>query len=229
MNGQIIGLAPGLTPSLESWLRLAEQEAASADKRAVLNWTLAHYHHAVQDIFGYHALQIGAASLPTLTNSRIANRWLALDDGQDARASLFANACALPFFEATLDLVTLPFTLDAHSDPDAVLEEVVRVLVPEARTIITGFDPCSLWGLSHRMGSQRLPQGLHFYGLKRLKQALTELGMVVEFQQRRSRSVDGLYGLVARKRVMTVRPLRRKLWYVPARVNWARQPTPAPV
>ena len=225
MSEQIIGLAPGLTPTLNPWL---EQTDIGAAGLAVRDWLLAHYHHAVQDVFGYHALQLGASSLNTLANSRIAHRWIAADTCLETRADLFANASALPFFEATLDLVNLPLTLDAHSDPDAVLDEVARVLVPEGRAIFTGFDIASVWGVAHKLGSKRLPEGARIYGLSNLKASLAELGLIVERIEHHHKMVDGLYLLIAKKRVMGIKPIRRKAWRLPSWSELPLNPFPNP-
>jgi SAM-dependent methyltransferase len=44
----------------------------------------------------------------------------------------------------------MPHTLDSHVDPHATLREVARVLVPDGRVVISGFNPSSLWGLRFR-------------------------------------------------------------------------------
>ncbi len=192
-------------------------------------WAQEHYDQAVQDIFGYHALQVGASSLHTLEQSRIAHRWVATSFSSDTRAALFANASALPFFESTLDLVTLPFTLDMHSDPDAVLDEVARVLVPEGRAVFAGFNKMSLWGVSHMLGSKRLPERTQIYGKSRLLDSLAELGLVVDsVQSKSSPGHGGLYLLIARKRVMGVRPIRRKAWKLPKLADLPLNPFPNP-
>jgi hypothetical protein len=89
MSGQIIGLAPGLAPSLNPWLEQAPQQGVGA---AVREWAQERYNQAVQDIFGYHALQLGASSLQTLAQSRIAHRWVAAGIRSDTRAALFGTA-----------------------------------------------------------------------------------------------------------------------------------------
>ncbi|WP_223717365.1 class I SAM-dependent methyltransferase, partial [Escherichia fergusonii] len=59
---------------------------------------------------------------------------------------------ALPFPANSLDLVVLPHALELASDPHETLREVERVLVPEGRVVILGFNPASLWGLWQRAG-----------------------------------------------------------------------------
>ena len=57
---------------------------------------------------------------------------------------------ALPFESRSLDLVLLPHALELARDPHLALSEVERVLVPEGKVIIVGFNPASLWGLRQR-------------------------------------------------------------------------------
>ena len=60
----------------------------------------------------------------------------------------------------SLDLVVLPHALELARDPHLTLREVERVLVPEGRVVIAGFNPASLWGLRQRAGRLRGALGL---------------------------------------------------------------------
>src|SRR4051794_32858083 len=83
------------------------------------------------------------------------------DGADDARVlvvpppSLRCHFDALPFDAASLDLVILPHALELARDPHLALREVERVLVPEGRVIIVGFNPASLWGTRQRLGRLR--------------------------------------------------------------------------
>jgi SAM-dependent methyltransferase len=44
----------------------------------------------------------------------------------------------------------MPHTLETAADAHQTLREVERVLRPEGRLLITGFNPASLWGLARR-------------------------------------------------------------------------------
>jgi SAM-dependent methyltransferase len=123
--------------------------------RYLLAWEQQQFEQAVVDIFGYHALQLGLPTLDALQDNRMPHRWLALQEPTDASSAarppvLLTDYSALPFAAASLDLVVLPHTLDSHADPHATLREVARVLVPEGRVVICGFNPASLWGLRQR-------------------------------------------------------------------------------
>lgn len=114
----------------------------------------------VADVFGYHALQLGLPAVRTLTANRMPHRWVAqahpfdlnVDPGPEAEAAdptvaecLRCMPESLPFPDQSLDLVTLPHTLELSQDPHRTLAEVARVLRPEGRVVISGINPSSLW------------------------------------------------------------------------------------
>ncbi|WP_419095681.1 class I SAM-dependent methyltransferase [Curvibacter soli] len=119
----------------------------------LLAWEQARFDEAVADAFGFHALQLGLPALPALRANRMPHQWLAVDAplpaGAPARPALVTDFAALPFPASSLDLVLLPHALECSADPHATLREVERVLVPEGRVVICGFNPASLWGLRH--------------------------------------------------------------------------------
>lgn len=144
MNGQII--------SMQSWLETPPGEY-------LLAWERTQFDAVVADIFGYHALQLGLAPLPALQANRMPHRWLAvptagstLDETIQQVASLVTDFAALPFFENSLDLLVLPHSLELSPDPHATLREAQRVLVPEGKLVVCGFNPMSLWGLKQARG-----------------------------------------------------------------------------
>lgn len=191
--------------------------------RYLLGWEQAQFDLSVVNLFGYNALQLGLPELHTLAANRMPHRWLALPeemlyaegvspaaagDFQSSSASaeeavsvppvaLVTNAAALPFPEASLDLVVLPHTLELSADPHHVLREVERVLVPEGRVVVAGFNPNSFWGLrqsrARLMGRMKLsalglselylPEAGEFIGPGRLRDWFRLLGFEVESQQ----------------------------------------------
>ena len=123
----------------------------------VLQWEQFCVGQAVMDTFGYHALQLGLPQLDALRENRMPHRWLALRDRETASdaidtavSPLQCDFDALPFPSQSLDLVVLPHALELSNDPHLTLAEVERVLVPEGRVMILGFNPHSLWGWSGR-------------------------------------------------------------------------------
>jgi SAM-dependent methyltransferase len=132
------------TDSLHDWLH-------TPSGQYLLRWAQARVDQAVADVFGFHALQLGLPELDTLHANRMPHRWLGCDrwptEALRNRETFLTNYEALPFADASLDLLVLPHTLELSFDPHATLREVARVLVPEGRVVILGFNPNSLWGL----------------------------------------------------------------------------------
>lgn len=182
--------------------------------RALLEWEQAEMDRLVADVFGFHALQLGLPEIDALRANRMQHRWLALDtayqgwmppaasersgaapaeDQADCTAPLPCTGgvhlrCdfeSLPFPSNSLDLVVLPHALELARDPHDTLREVERVLVPDGRVVIAGFNPASLWGLRQRMGrwglgsTMVLPQG-EFIAYWRLRDWLRLLDLEVE-------------------------------------------------
>ncbi|MEO7056657.1 MAG: methyltransferase domain-containing protein [Caldimonas sp.] len=171
----------------------------------LLAWEQRHLDEAVADLFGFHALQLGLPELDALRANRMPHRWVAVeappDDGDasserpsSARVAttLHCHFDALPFDSASLDLVVLPHSLELARDPHLALREVERVLMPEGRVIVVGFNPASLWGARQRIGRLRrrlsfgpkrdlfLPSAGEFIGYRRLRDWLRLLSFEVE-------------------------------------------------
>jgi SAM-dependent methyltransferase len=176
-----------LAMDLSSWLK-------TPAGRYLLAWEQAQLDRAVADIFGFNALQLGLPELDGLQANRMPQRWLACDDSPQppARAALLTDFSALPFPAASLDLVLLPHALELHPDPHATLREVERVLVPEGRVVICGFNPTGLWALRQRrarwtrylgFGERFLPDVGQWIGYWRLRDWLRLLSFEVELHQ----------------------------------------------
>ena len=185
-----------------------------------LDWERQQLHEAVVDVFGYHALQLGCPELDGLGANRMPHRWLATTRSvAGKRAALVTDPCALPFAASSLDLLVLPHTLELGSDPHATLREVERVLVPEGRVVICGFNPASLWGLRQwrgrlyrrlGWGGLYLPEDGEFIGYGRLRDWLRLLSFEVESAR------FGVY----RPAVRSERWLRRTRWFDHAGARW---------
>jgi SAM-dependent methyltransferase len=140
----------------------------------VLQWELAQFDSAVDDVFGFRAVQIGLPEVDFLRQNRIPYRFtLALEHG----ASLAADPLQLPLASQSVDLVVLPHVLEAHHNPHDVLREVERVLMPEGQVVISGFNTVSLWRVRQAFGRRHgAPWDAKFIGLLRLREWLRVLG-----------------------------------------------------
>ena len=129
----------------------------------MLEWERRCASEVLADAFGFHAVQLGLPELMALEGNRMPHRWLALQAGRSpaaAGAALWCEFDALPFPSQSLDLVVLPHALESSRDAHLALREVERVLVPEGRVLITGFNPASWWGWRHWRDRRRLAGGL---------------------------------------------------------------------
>jgi SAM-dependent methyltransferase len=195
---------------LQNWLK-------TPPGQYLLDWEEAQLERVVTDIFGYHALQLGLPDLNALQTSRIPHRWVAslyLSDGDDelainiatkeintparienirktesAKIAFYTEFEALPFPENSLDLLILPHSLELSLDPHATLREAERVLMPEGKLIICGFNPLSLWGFKQKRShlykrlnfdDLYLPEAGEFIGYRRLRDWLRLLNFDVE-------------------------------------------------
>jgi SAM-dependent methyltransferase len=198
--------------------------------RYVLAWEQGHLDTAVADLFGFHALQLGLPELDALHANRMPHRWVGVDAAAAevlrdetspavprAAVALHCDFDALPFDSNSLDLVVLPHALELARDPHLALREVERVLVPEGRVVIVGFNPASLWGVRQAVGRLRrglglgkkrelfLPGGGEFMRYRRLRDWLRLLSFEVE---------AGRFGCY-------LPPLRSQAWL--SRFEWAER------
>ncbi len=193
--------------------------------RYLLDWEQRQLDLALADVFGFHALQLGLPELDALRGNRMPHRWLATDrpHAEVPRAvALHCDPDALPFDSASLDLVVLPHTLEVARDPHATLREVDRVLMPEGRAVIVGFNPVSLWGLRQKLGHLRrrvargatrqlyLPASGEFIAYRRLRDWLRLLSFEVE---------AGRFGCYLPP-VVSERGMQRFAWMDPVGERW---------
>ncbi|GLR26775.1 MAG TPA: class I SAM-dependent methyltransferase [Limnobacter sp.] len=146
----------------------------------------------VPDLFGFRAVQLGTRMLDGLRENRIPHRayltqGLAASHPLDATPlsppDCVANFLELPFESQSLDLIVMPHVLEFSEDPHQLLREVERVLMPEGRVIITGFNPMSAWGLHHglfKRWGKIWPDGCQPLHISRLKDWLKLLSFEPE-------------------------------------------------
>ncbi len=142
--------------------------------RYVLAWEQAQLDRLVSDMFGFHALQLGLPQLDALRENRMPCHGLVLETQSGVSAALhcsgsqantahrqveaarrrivWCDLLELPFESQSIDLIVMPHTLECTTDPHRLLREAERVLMPEGRLIITGFNSLSLWGARQSLG-----------------------------------------------------------------------------
>ncbi len=174
-------------------------------------------------------------------------------NGAPADVGLRGRPDALPLQRDAVDVVVLPHTLEFEARPHEVLREVERVLVAEGHVVILGFNPWSPWGLWRilRRRRGRPPWYGTFRSVLRLKDWLALLGFdtvmcrmyffrpplrhagimrrlafLERWGERWWPFLGGAYVLVARKRVISLTPVKPR--WRPRRlvhVNLARRLT----
>ncbi len=116
----------------------------------VLDWERARFDEEVADVFGFYAWQMSLDAPDLLACNRMPFKgWVGTDplEGEVAwQARVLAQPEALPFESQSVDLLLLPHVLECAEAPHLVLREAERVLMPEGRVVISGFNPWSLWG-----------------------------------------------------------------------------------
>jgi len=139
----------------------------SPEGRYVHQWEQQRIDDMLIDVFGYRAIQYGLADFNLLAANRMPFKAYAgprkLTDAQQLgwQASLVCRPEEMPFDADSVDLLVLPHTLETAQDQHMVLREAHRVLMPEGRLVIAGFNPWSLWGMRARLPwiSPWLPAG----------------------------------------------------------------------
>jgi SAM-dependent methyltransferase len=224
---------------LESWFdsrlgqTLLEQEQACLQEKATA-------------IFGYHVVQIGSPSrqFDLLRQSPARNRVVLDVNRNQPGVGLRADPRYLPLASDSIDGVILPHTLDFSPDPHQLVREVERVLIPEGKALLSGFNPWSQWGVGRLIfqRSGRMPWCSHFFSCKRVQDWFALLGFELEevvylnyrppfhnqmvmqklaFMERLGSKVwpllGGVYVMQVVKRTVTLTPIRTR-WRVKKRV-----------
>ena len=185
----------------------------------VLNWEQAQFNRAVDDAFGFDALQIGFPQVGCLNENRISNRWLMqlpsqptvdLSNNHGVHTICQGSIYDLPFATESMDLIALPHVLEFTANPHEALREVHRVLRPEGRIGISGFNPMSLWGMRQYYGKlfnrPFLPKEGQFISHLRIKDWLRLLNYAID------RGKFGCYSLpLQNHRTMTTPSLLDKV------------------
>jgi SAM-dependent methyltransferase len=208
---------------------------------------------ALEDVFGWELLQVGAwgSGRELLAGSRTRRQSLIAGAAFCGSANILARPSQLPVMGDCIDAALLPHTLEFAPDPYAVLREVDRVLVGEGQLLVLGFRPWSLWGMRARWSRSGFPPGMRRVLSERLlREWLVLLGFEVVAARRYlylspwSRGLArgegtgrmlragltyplpaGAFLLKARKRVYTLTPVRARFREKPAVIGGLVKPT----
>jgi len=158
--------------------------------RLLLEQEIACLEELMADRFGYYLLQAGypGGRPGYLLASRISKRVVVDCVGPVPGLALKVQGELerLPVATDSIDAVLLHHTLDFTRDPHQVLREAERVLIPEGRILVVGFNPWGFWGWWRvfRRSRGRLPWRGRFLSQKRVQDWLSLLGFDLEITHR---------------------------------------------
>ncbi|MGQ9659933.1 MAG: class I SAM-dependent methyltransferase [Thermochromatium sp.] len=176
-------LKPDQSDPLQAWYRSAlGAEVARIECECV--------QRLLANVFGYYLVQVGAGEGfgEALAASRIRHcirlSGSCLTDRQGS--IVIGDPAALPLASDSIDALVLPHVLEYSDRPNAILAEVERVLIPEGRLILLGFNPMSLWGLGCLWWPvcRRPPWNGRWRLAIQVERWLTERGFVIEARER---------------------------------------------
>jgi SAM-dependent methyltransferase len=232
--------------ALRAWWRSALGRAVVACESELLG-------EALEDVFGWEFLQVGAwgGARELLAGARTRRQTVIAPSTLASGADIISRPSQLPVTSDSVDAALLPHTLEFAADPYAIVREVDRVLVGEGQLLVLGFRPLSLWGLRARATRNGFPPGLRrILSERRIRDWLVLLGYEVVAARRYLygnpwRAVRdsaetngrllhrgllnplpaGAYLLKARKRVYTLTPVRPRFKEKPAVLGGLVKPT----
>ncbi len=177
----------GFQQALNQWYSTGSSRAVLKQERALVE-------PAIQNLFGYFFVQLGAPSSEHLmASSRIKYKLLvdpflehvSTEVLNDPHCHLIrADLDYLPIGKEKADVVFLPHTLEAAADPYYLLRQVDSMLVPEGHVVITGFNPYGCFIMRHRwFKKDRVFDQAKLETPQRIKEWLQVLGYDVQIQK----------------------------------------------
>ena len=139
----------------------------------------------LQQLFGYHLLQVGGANIIDLTSSSPILNKVRLDPEISVNfrgLQVQGDTEELPFLSKTFDVIVLPHVLEFAKHPLQLLQEAYDLLIAGGYVVILGFNPRSLWKISKAFSKQEnvVPWQGTFIRYGKLRQWLTKLNLQVE-------------------------------------------------
>lgn len=217
--------------ALHAWYHTTLGRLFAATERVMLDRLLA-------GLFGYHSLALGLpGERDLLAASPIVRRYrMEIDPALTVQeVDVWTEPARLPVAADSMDVVVVAHLLEFSADPQAVLRELDRVLIPEGHLVLLGFNPWSWWGLPRLWlyGSQRgapwqgacrstrqwqmqlqslgfdiVATHYHFYRPPLARSSWLERLAFLERWGTRGWGCGGGYVLLAKKRVSTLTPIR---------------------
>ena len=136
------------------------------------------------EVFGYHLLLLGTTGqfkmveYSVIPYQSVVNPFL--NDTHHAK-TITADWHDLPFLNNSVDVIVAPHTLDFAENTAHLIDEMHRVLIPEGRILLFGFNPFSLWRLKGTFSrkKQAMPWSCQFTSAMAVKKQLSRLGFKI--------------------------------------------------
>lgn len=165
-----------MAESLHHWFRTPLGRAVMENECRLLSRRLAGLHcRSVVQVGAY-----GGGERPALFGD--VRQWL-VDEWRGGPVDVAARPEELPLGSASVDAMILVHQLEFSDYPHQVLREAERVLAPQGRLLVLGFNPVSLWGVRRALAGFRgdgAPWRGRYFGRLRINDWLRLLGLAVE-------------------------------------------------
>lgn len=163
---------PNPFTALNNWYGTPLGRALAAQERYQLEAVLPR-------LFGYHLLQLGVPfQSDWLSYSPIRHQICMHEEEGVLSVGCIGEFSLLPFKSDSIDVVILPHILSLVDNPQALLEEATRVLIPEGHLVILGFNPVSLWGAARLIlkYKKQVPWTGDFITAQKVRRLLNKIG-----------------------------------------------------
>jgi|GEM_PF-200080 len=155
-----VGRNPLLTPPLDDALAGLQAWYETKQGERTLNLQKKWVNNQISGMFGYHLMQMGVMPTPGFSHdSRIHHQFYvspsnvaqsvkpnALTQHDSSFTLLQSSLTHLPLADDSIDVLIMHHALDFSENPQQVLSEASRVVVPNGHIVIMGYNPYSLWG-----------------------------------------------------------------------------------
>ncbi|MBK1642792.1 hypothetical protein CKO12_13115 [Chromatium okenii] len=146
-------------------------------------------HRLLATVFGYYLVHVGALPPPAevIAASRIRQQVLvtplagSVYDG----LTIIGAETALPLATESVDALLLLHTLECSAEPQQVLGEAERVLIPNGRVVVLGFNALSVGGLWRWWPGmrQQLPASGQLHTAAQVENWLAQAGFALEARE----------------------------------------------
>ena len=167
-----------ISAELESWYQRDRGQYLLDSVRSVVEPIL-------DTAFGYNLMQIGPLRQHSLFEKSRINHRVYCSDSAGGDVGLVATAEELPLESDSVDALIALHCLDFSAQPHQALREMQRVVTPQGKLIIIGFNPYSLLGAAsrvRRLAGSRLWREHEPLSAHRLSDWLHLLGCQIESQ-----------------------------------------------